>query len=66
MCNPVGSDTPYPKNNNFQNTTQDETLEDPDDEVQRLSSELDELQKCLLKGTADLAQAEEQQNQDLN
>ena len=66
VCNPVGSDTPYPKNNNFQNTTQDEALEDPDDEVQRLSSELDELQKCLLKGTADLAQAEEQQNQDLN
>ena len=65
VCNPVGSDTPYPKNNNFQNTTQDEPLEDPDDEVQRLNSELDELQKCLLKGTADLAQAE-QQNQDLN
>ena len=63
VCNPVGSETPYPKNNNFtQEAIEAAPLENPDDEVQRLNSELDELQKCLLNGAAALAQAELEHN----
>ena len=56
VCNPVG-DVPYPvgggsppklpRNNNFSD-------EDESEEVKKLNSELEELQKCLLNGAADL------------
>lgn len=63
VCNPIG-DVPYPsscsvadlpsppklpRNNNFSDDDADA------EEVKKLNSELEELQKCLLNGAADLA-----------
>lgn len=71
VCNPVG-DVPYPKdalivnsppkmprNNNF--SDEDDNAEE---EVRKLNSELEELQKRLLNGAADLAQVIDDSNED--
>ncbi len=72
VCNPMG-DVPYPssttcnlvinnsppklpRNNNFSD-------EETEDEVKKLNSELEELQKCLLNGAADLAAFENESTQ---
>lgn len=62
VCNPVG-DVPYPTkdcslqrpNNNFS----DPEVDPNEDEVKKLNSELEELQKCLINGAADLAAFED-------
>ena len=68
VCNPVG-DIPYPslpsppklpRNNNFSDED-----DNPEEEVKKLNSELEELQKCLLSGAADLAEAIEKQDREL-
>ena len=70
VCNPEGAEAPYKNNNQADSLENHTSCQDSatDLEVQRLNSELDELQKCLLNGAAALAQAELEQNsnQDLN
>lgn len=65
VCNPVG-DTPYPDEHNIpKHPKNNNRIESPEEEVQRLNSELDELQQCLLNGAAALAAVENLRELDL-